>query len=109
MTGHVEALLEAVQRLVAVRIDRQDAGGSAEVRVGACLIARIDGLHSQVFVYLPADRIPDVRRMFPSSRETAGGLVFDIADPRSASEALAAIRRRAHVETFAPQFRVASP
>jgi hypothetical protein len=109
VTGQLRTLLEAVQRLPAVRVEVEDGRGSAHVRVGARPIASIDLDRSQVLVHVDADRIPPVRRVFPSARETAEGIVFDVAGPRDSAQALAAIRRRADVETFGAQSRAASP
>jgi hypothetical protein len=50
-----------------------------------------------------------LHHVFPSSRPTDEGIAFDLADARSRSEALAAIRRRVNVERLIPQFRATSP
>jgi hypothetical protein len=76
MTGSVEALLAAVQRIPAVTLEIDDAQRSAGVRVGATLIARIDLWHGRVLVHAPADVIPTLRRVFPSSRPAANGIAM---------------------------------
>ena len=105
----VETILAAVERLAAAKLEIDDAHRSAGVRVGARLVARIDLQHGGVLVSAPAGWIPTLQRVFPSSRQTANGIVVDLAGSQSCSEALAAIRRRVHAERFVPQFRVASP
>lgn len=105
----VESILGAVERLPAAKLEVDDSHVSAGVRVGARIVARIDLRHGGVLVDLPADRIPTLQRVFPSSRPTADGIAFDLADAQSCVEALAAIRRRVNVEGFVWQFRAASP
>lgn len=109
MTGVSETLLAAVERLPSVRVEIDDARRSAGVSVGARLIADIDLEQSRVLVHAPADTIQTLHGAFPSSRPAAHGIVFDLADAEHSAEALAAIRRRAHVETLVPQFREGSP
>ena len=94
MTRSVEAVLAAVERLPLVRLEIDDAGGSAEARVRTRLVARFDLRHDGVRV---------------TAAGANGEVVFDLADARGRSEALAAIRRRVDVESFAWQLRVASP
>ena len=105
----VESVLAAVERVPAVRLQMDDAYGAAGVRVATRVVARIDLRHRSVLVKVPPDLIPTLQRDFPSSRPTAEGIVLDVTRSPGGSEALAAIRRRATVERFAPQFRVASP
>jgi hypothetical protein len=105
----VETILAAVERLAAVKLEIDDAHRSAGVRVGARLVARIDLQHGGVLVSAPAGWIPTLQRVFPSSRQTANGIVVDLADAQDHAEALAAIRRRVNAERLVPQFRVASP
>ena len=105
----VEAILRAVERLPAVKLEIDDARTSAGVRVGARVVARIDVQHGAVLVIAPADTIPTLQRIFSSCRPTADGVVFDLGDSQGWSEALAAIRRRVNVERLVWQFRVASP
>jgi hypothetical protein len=109
MTRSVETILAAVEGLPSVKLEIDAAQRSAGVRVGARLVARIDLGHGGVLVSAPAEWIPTLQRVFPSSRATANGIVFDLADSQNCSEALAAIRRRVNVERLVPQFRVASP
>jgi hypothetical protein len=104
----VETILAAVERLPAVKLEIDDAHSSAGVRVGARLVARIDLRHGRVLATAPAEWIPTLQRSL-SSRQTANGIVVDLADAQDHSEALAAIRRRVNAERFVPQFRVASP
>ena len=109
MMRSVEAILRAVERVPAVKLEIDDAHTSAGVRVGARVVARIDVQHGGVLVIASANTIPSLERVFPSSRPTADGIVFGLTDARGCSEALAAIRRRARVERLVWQFRVASP
>jgi hypothetical protein len=107
MMRSVKTVLAAVERLAAVTLAIDDAQGSAGVRVGARLVARIDLRHGRALVNAPAVRVP--KRVFPLSCPTANGIVVDLAESRGCSEALAAIRRRVNVERLVWQFRVASP
>jgi hypothetical protein len=109
MMQTVEDLLGAVEALPAVRLDIDDDQRSAGIRVGARLVARIDLRRGSVLVNAAAERIPALRRRFPSSRPTANGILFDLTDAEAGSEALAAICRRVNVERLGPQLRVASP
>ena len=109
MMRSVETVLVAVERLPAVKLEIDDAQASAGVRVGARLVAHIDLRRGGVLVDAPADTIPTLHRVFPSSRPTAYGIVFDLAHARGSSEALAAIRRRVNVERLVWQLRLASP
>jgi hypothetical protein len=109
MMESVASLLAATEQLPAVDLAIDHARGSAEARVGTCTISRIDLEHGHVRVTAPEDTIPTLRRLFPSSRVTPSGIAFDLVDSQGRSEALAAIRRRAHVQRFLWQFRVASP
>jgi len=109
MTWPVEALLAAVRQIPAVSVEIDDAQRSATVRVGARSVACIDLLHGRVVVKAPADVIPTLQPVFPSSRPAANGIAFDLADDHARSEALAAIRRRVRVERVVAQLRDASP
>jgi hypothetical protein len=105
----VEAILAEVERLPAVKLEIDDAESWAGVRVGARVVARIDLRHGGVLVNAPGDMIPTLQRVFPSSRPTPDGIVFDLADPEGCSEALAAIRRRVNVESLIWQVGDALP
>jgi hypothetical protein len=105
----LETLLATVERLPAVTSTVDQARGSAEARVGTRLVARIDLTNGSVLVDAAADAIPDLLRIFPSSRPAPDGLVFDLAGSGDCSAALAAIRRQANAETLLPQARIASP
>ena len=109
MIGSLETLLAAVEGLPAVRAERDDAAGSAGVRVGARIVARIDLRHGDVVVHAPADTIPTLQRVFPSARPTADGIAFHVAESKGWAEALEAIRRRVNVERLIWQARVTSP
>jgi hypothetical protein len=109
MTRPGETLLSAVQRLPFVRAAVDPGGRTAGVYVGARRVAEIDLDQDGVVVYNPTDYIPTLLRVFPSSRPVAEGIAFDLSDAGHCEEALAAISRRAHVETLVPQFRDASP
>ena len=110
MTPSAESVLSAVEGLPGVEVHIDDAEAEAGVRVGARVVARIDLRgHGGVLVELPEDRIPTLQRVFPSSRPTADGIAFDLADSKCRAEAIAAIRRRVNVERLVWQFRVASP
>ena len=102
-------ILTAAERLPAVAVEFDDARRRAEVRVNARVVAHIDLDHDRVLVTAPADVIPALGRVFPSSRRAAAGIVFDLRDGQTCSEALDAIRRRVNVERFRPQSRLASP
>lgn len=104
----VETILAAVERLPAVKLEIDDAHRSAGVRVGARLVAD-DLRHGRVLATAQAEWIPTLQQSFPSSRQTANGIVVDLADAQDHSEALAAIRGRVNAERFVPHFRVASP
>jgi hypothetical protein len=108
MNESVASVLAAIKRLPAVELEIDDAHGSAEVRVGTWVVTRIDLERGTVVVTAPADVIPGLQRLFPSSRATANGIVFDVVDCQGRSEALAAINRRANVQRLIPQFRTAS-
>jgi hypothetical protein len=108
MIRSVGTLLSGVERLAGVTLEVDNAQSSAGVRVGARLVAHIDLQDGCVLVNAPADTIATLHRLFPSSRPTAHGIVFDLADSQDCSEALAAIQRRVHVERFSWQFRGAS-
>jgi hypothetical protein len=106
----VETILAAVEGLPAVKVQINDAAEEAGIRVGARVVARVDLRGSGgVLVELPPERIPTLQAVYPSCRPTADGIVFDLADPQGASEAIAAIRRRVNVERLIWQFQVASP
>jgi hypothetical protein len=109
MMAVVEQLLAAVERLPGVRVEIDGARGSAAVRVGAGLVARVDLGHGRVVVDAPADVIPALQQAFPSSRPATGGIAFDLADEPARADALGAIRRRVDVERVVAQFREASP
>jgi hypothetical protein len=109
MTPSTEQLLATLERLPEVWLDIDTAQRSGGVRVDGQLVACIDLEHDRVLVNAPADVIPTLDAVFPSSSPTADGIVFDLVDPRSSSEALAAIRRRARVQRFVWQLQSASP
>jgi hypothetical protein len=109
MTGSANTLLAALERIPGVRLEIDEAQRAADVRVGARVIARIDLQHDHVVVDTPADLIPTVQRVFPSSRPVANGISFGLDGDQTRREALAAIRRRVNVERVATQFREASP
>jgi hypothetical protein len=109
VTGPVDRLLAALEHQPPARLQVDRRGGSAAVRVGAGVVARIDLRRARVLVDAPADRIPTLRALYPSSRPARGGIVFHLGDSGSYSEALAAIRRRARVQRFVGQFRSGSP
>jgi hypothetical protein len=109
MPGPGETLLSAVERLPSVRTVVGPHRRSAAVYVGARLVAEIDLDQDGAVVHTPADTIPTLLGVFPSSRRTANGIAFDLSEASHAPQALAAIERRAHVETLVPQFREASP
>lgn len=109
MPGPGETLLSAVERLPSIKTEVDPGRRSAEVYVGARLVAEIDLDQDGVVVHNPADTIPTLLGVFPSSRPAANGIAFDLSDDGHYAEALAAIERRAHVETLVPQFRQASP
>ena len=109
MTRGVDDFLAALERLPAVALEVDEPAGSASVRVGTHPVARVDLWSGHVLVSVPPDRIGALGRIFPSSRPAADGIVFDVADARSAAEALAAIRRRVIVERSIPQLRLSSP
>jgi hypothetical protein len=107
---HVAAFLAAVRRLpppVAVEID--EPRGSAVVREGTDIVARVDLASGRALVSVPPDQVAAVGRLFPSSVAAPEGIAFGLADARSRSEAVQAIRRRAHVQRLGVQFRAASP
>ena len=106
----VEAFLAEVERLPPpVTLETDEPRGWAVVRAGTRLIGRVDLVGARALVSVPRDRVGAVRRQFPSSHPAADGIAFGLEDARSRSEALAAIRRRAHVQRLASQFRAASP
>jgi hypothetical protein len=107
MTPALDTILAAVEQMGAVKLELD--GGSASVRVGARLVARIDLRRDQVLVNAPPDTIPTLQRAFPSSRPIATGVMFDLADGQNEPAALGAIRRRVDVEKLAWQLRVGSP
>jgi hypothetical protein len=104
-----EALLAAVERLPGVRLEIDDARSSAGVRVAARQVAQLELVHGRVVVSAPADMVPALERVFPSSRPIPNGVAFELDDAHHHSEALAAIRRRVTVERLMWQFRVSSP
>jgi hypothetical protein len=105
----IETIVAAVDRVPAAMVDIDDARTSANVRVGGRIVARLDLRHGRVLVNSPADTLPTLQRVFPSSRPTAEGIVFDLADSQDCSEALASILERVRVEIFMHQARWASP
>lgn len=109
MIGSVASVLAAIEQLPAIELSLDEALGLAEARVGSWVVARFDLRRAVVVVTTPGDTIPTLQRLFPSSRATTNGIVFDLRDSQSRSEALAAIRRRASVQRFIPQFGAASP
>jgi hypothetical protein len=109
MTASVQALLAAVERIPGVELEIDDARTSAAVRVGAQVVARIDLWHGHVVVNAPADVIPTLQGVFPSSTRAATGIAFDLDHAQARSEALPAIRRRVDVERVVAQYREASP
>jgi hypothetical protein len=104
-----DTVLAALEPLPGIELEIDDARRSARVRVNTALVARIDLGRGCVLVSAPADALAMLQHVFPSSRPTVEGIVFDLADARSCSEALAAIRRRVNVERLIPQFRATSP
>jgi hypothetical protein len=107
---HVDAFLAAVRRLPApVALELDDGHGSAVVRAGTERIARIDLAGGRALVSIPSDQVAAMGRLFPSATEAADGIAFALADPRSRSEAVKAIRRRAQVQRLGLQYRAASP
>jgi hypothetical protein len=109
MPGPGATLLSAVERLPSVRTEVVPDRRSAGVYVGARLVAEIDLDQDGVVVHTPADTVPTLLGVFPSSRQATNGIAFDLSEAGHYAEALAAIERRAHVETLVPQFREASP
>jgi hypothetical protein len=107
--GPIEDLLAAVGRLPSARVEIDDAQASASVRVGARVVADIDLRHGRVLVHAPADVIPTLRQVFPSSQPAASGIALDLADARAGAEAFGAIRRRVDVERLVGQYRDSSP
>jgi hypothetical protein len=105
-----EAILDAVGHLPAASVQVDEVEREALIRVGARIVARVDlaGRHG-VLVVVPRERIPALRKAFPTCRPSAGGVVFDPMDPQGRSEAIAAIRGRAGVARLAWQLAVASP
>ena len=109
MTPSIDSFLASVERLSAATVEIDDARRSADVRVGSELVARIDLRDGHVLVKAPADTIPTLQRLFPSSRPTADVIIFHVDDRRDRAQALAAIRRRVDVQWLVPQFRAGSP
>ena len=109
MQRFAETFLAAVQYVRTATVEIDAASESAGVRIGDRPLAHIDLRHGRVAVDAPANVIPTLQRLFPSSRPATGGIVFDLADPRARPEALAAIRRRANVERLVGQALEASP
>jgi hypothetical protein len=109
MTPSIEALLAAVERLPAVTLDIDADCRTGSVRADGHVVARVDLGHERVLVNAPADFIATLQRDFPSSVPTADGIAFDLAVTGSFTQALAAIRRRVHVQQFVWQLRSASP
>jgi len=109
MPGSADAILAAIERHPAVKVQIDDARPSAAVRVGARVVAHVDLRRGGVLVSAPADTVPTLQRLFPSCRPTADGIAFDLVGCECRSEALAAIRRRVNVEHLSWQSRAASP
>jgi hypothetical protein len=109
MTPSIEAFLAALERLPGVTLDIDAACRAGSVRAGGQVVARVDLGHERVLVHAPADFIATLQRVFPSSLPVADGIAFDLAVNGSSTEALAAIRRRAHVQQFLWQLRYHSP
>jgi hypothetical protein len=105
----VASLLAAIGQIPGVDSEIDCARGAAEARVGAWVIARIDLERNCILVTAPRDAIPTLHRLCPSSRATTEGIALDLVDPQGWSEALAAVRRRAHVQRLIWQYRAASP
>jgi hypothetical protein len=105
----VDAIVTAVRSLSDATLEVDLDHGCVSVQVGVRLVANIDLRRGDVLVYLPIDRIPTLRCIFPSARPTPAGILFDLACPQSCTETLAAIRRRANMETLAPRHRLDSP
>jgi hypothetical protein len=102
----VNALVASVERLPAVTLDCDGTRRSADIRVRGEVIASIDMGCGHVLIYSPPDTPPDLTWIFPSATATADRIAFD---PGDCAGALAAIRRRVHMERLHWQFRVASP
>jgi hypothetical protein len=109
MTPSIEALLAALERLPGVTLNLDAACRTGSVRAGGQVVARVDLRHERLLVNAPADFIATLQRVFPSSVPTPDGIAFDLAVPGSCTQALAAIRRRVHVQQFVWQLRSASP
>jgi hypothetical protein len=105
----METIVAAVERIPVVKLEPDEAETSVNVRVGARVVARLDLRHGQALVNSPADTLPKLQKAFPSSRPSANGIVFDVADPKGGSEALRSILERVRVEIFLHQARWASP
>jgi hypothetical protein len=104
----VRTILAAVERLPAFKLEIDDAQRSAGVRVGVRLVARIDLRHGVVLGTVPADTIPILQRVFPSSRPLRTGSPSTCptlkAVPRSRSDSQASERAE-----MIWQFRVGPP
>jgi hypothetical protein len=109
MTPSIEELLAALERLPAVTLNIDAACRTGSVRAGGQVVARVDLGHERVLVNAPADFVATLQRVFPSSLPTADGIAFDLAVAGSSTQALAAIRRRVHVQQFLWQLRHQSP
>ena len=109
MTRGVETILAAVEDMQSAKLEMNHDRGSAAVRAGTRLVARIGLRRGEVQIYAPDDAIGNFQQAFPSARPNATGMVFDLTDRQNESAALAAIRRRVNVEKLAWQFRVRSP
>jgi hypothetical protein len=105
MSPWVEATIAAVRQLAEVEVDADEA----RVRSRHELVARLDLRHHRLLVRAPRELIPSLRRVFPSSRATRDGIVFDLAHEDACPEAIAAIRKRLDLQRLGPQSRVASP
>jgi hypothetical protein len=109
MNPCVASLLAGAERLPAVELEIDDARALAQVRVGTSVVAHIGLDRADALVSAPADTIETLHRLFPSSRPTSTGIIFDLSVSPARSEALAAITRRVAVQRLMPQFRAASP
>jgi hypothetical protein len=105
----METIVAAVERIPVVKVETDEAETSANVRVGTRIVARLDLAHGRVLVHTPADAAQTLRRVFPSSRPTAGGIAFDLGGSEDCSEALASIVERVKAEIFMHQARWSSP
>jgi hypothetical protein len=109
MSANVDALLDALRSDQPGDLLIERSPSTAEVKVGAEAIARIDEQQEKLVVYAPADVRPRLHAQFPEAQPDPAGLAFDLRNGDQRAAGLAMLRNRARVQRVGWQYRERSP